>query len=77
MNFGFPVTYPSDEGYDAFAYYGAWQGHHQLWTEDETIFDDGTEVVEETWDEATAGAVFTTRSFPGVVTRRSVTPATL
>ncbi len=36
-SFGFPVTYTDTNGVQQFAYYGAWQGRHQLWANGATV----------------------------------------
>ena len=70
-SFGFPV---SSLGVDPpfQAYYGAWQGRHNLWMPDGTVIPDGTRVARA--DQNGSGAVYLTASFPGVLTKRTLAP---
>ncbi|HEX7624967.1 MAG TPA: hypothetical protein VF400_15425, partial [Anaeromyxobacteraceae bacterium] len=35
--FGFPLRFHDAQGAEQYAYYGAWQGHHQVWGNGQTI----------------------------------------
>ena len=70
-SFGFPVS--SLPGAPAIqAYYGAWQGRHNLWMPDGSVIPDGTRVARA--DQNGAGTVYLTASFPGVLTKRTLVP---
>lgn len=87
VSFGFPVTYQSraegDETvtFDEWAYYGAWQGRHQLWGSDsiETTTDgtDGTLLTRENFDPTAEAETFRLKEFDGTVTRRNLVTADL
>ncbi len=70
-SFGFPVRY-TENGIDKQAYYGAWQGRHNLWTPDEGTIAEGTKVYrddippDQPIEEYTVG-----KTFNGVLVKRS------
>ncbi len=75
VNFGFPVRVDED-GDNRFAWYGAWQGHHQLWTRGVSLAD-GTAVVRNNVPPGQAAPSYTTKSFPGALTRVNLVQGSL
>jgi hypothetical protein len=73
-SFGFPVSYTS-AGAQLYAYYGAWQGRHQLWAGQGSTVPDGTTVTRQ--DRGSATESFKTISFLGTLTKRTLVAATL
>ncbi len=71
--FGFPLVFDSDSSH---GYYGAWQGRHQLWSNDGGAPANGTSVTKEVWDGSTAPS-YTTRTFNGSLSKRSLVAADL
>lgn len=75
-SFGFPIRYTSN-GLTRHAYYGAWQGRHQIWThgEGDTI-PEGTEVIrEDTSPDEPAETYTVGDTFRGTLLRRTVVDA--
>ncbi|WP_148896425.1 hypothetical protein [Geothermobacter ehrlichii] len=73
-NFGFPVTYTDSNGNRQYGFYGAWQGHHQLWSPN-GLLPDGTTVTREDYSGQTSGKNYTTRTFNGTLTKRLLSSA--
>jgi hypothetical protein len=77
-SFGFPVHWTDDDGSTMRAYYGAWQGRHQLWAEDDEGVDEGTEVTREDFDpDATPETYTVAETFNGVLSKRTYVDASL
>ena len=77
--FGFPLVYTDEAGGKYYAYYGAWQGRHQLWggPEGETI-PAGTTVTKETWGSETEAVSYTVApAMNGSFTKRTYVDAAL
>lgn len=72
--FGFPVRY-TDGDSSKHGYYGAWQGRHQLWAGPNGSLPDGTVVTREVWDSNATPETFTTKTFNGTLTKRSLVDA--
>ncbi len=72
-SFGFPVRYTDTNG-THFAYYGAWQGRHQLWSNGGAV-PDGTTVTREDHGANQTAAQYTTASFSGTLTKRTMVTA--
>lgn len=70
-SFGFPVNYTDSNGTHQ-AYYGAWQGLHQLWSNDGTTVPDGTTVTRADVGGNQTAASYTVKSFPGSLTKRTL-----
>ncbi|MFZ5863647.1 MAG: hypothetical protein ACOYXR_12485 [Nitrospirota bacterium] len=73
LSFGFPVRYTDGDG-THFAYYGAWQGRHQLWSNGGTV-PDGTTVTREDHGANQTAQQYTTASFTGTLTKRTMVAA--
>ncbi len=89
MSFGFPVKFqmaalnnPSVE-FEAWGYYGAWQGRHELWgAEKGLVIDDGVNASPTVFTRADVppGQVapsYTLAEFAGTFTKRNLEPASL
>ncbi len=78
-SFGFPIRYEDAEsGFMGHAYYGSWQGRHEIWSNNESGLPEGTEVVTETHspdEEAVAYTVGPT--FNGVLVKRTMIEASV
>ncbi len=72
-SFGFPVRFTDSNG-THFAYYGAWQGRHQLWSDIGPVPDDTTVTREDHGANQTA-ETYTTVSFVGTLTKRTMVDA--
>ncbi|MEK7747815.1 MAG: hypothetical protein AAB300_01895 [Nitrospirota bacterium] len=77
-SFGFPVEYITTSGEKKHAFYGAWQGRHQLWAQGDPI-PNGTEVVHQDFmpNAAPGQDVYTVAEFLGVLTLKDLTPGNL
>jgi hypothetical protein len=73
-SFGFPVRYTDSAGLQQFAYYGAWQGRHQLWANGGTVPDNTTVTRQDRGPNQTAES-YTTVSFTGTLTKRTLVDA--
>ena len=72
-HFGFPLRY----GADQYAYYGAWQGRHQIWANGDTL-DAGVTVYRGDWrGTGAAPAYVTSPEFRGTLTKRTYAPSSL
>ncbi len=74
--FGFPLNYTNGDGHRSFAYYGAWQGRHQIWAGDGTV-PAGTEVTKEAWGAAVPETFTVAASLQGTFTKRTYVDAVL
>ena len=71
-NFGFPVFYTDSKGFRNYAYYGAWQGRHELWGGGESGVPAGTEVTRDDFGAgATAQTYTVSEPFVGTLVKRS------
>ena len=75
-SFGFPVTYTDTSGYRMFAYYGAWQGRHELWG-DESGVPASTTVTKESWGDADPETYTIADVIKGSFTKRTYVDADL
>ena len=76
-SFGFPVKYTDNSGLTpitGYAFYGAWQGRHQLWANGGTV-PDGTTVTREDHGANQTAEQYTTASFSGTLTKRTLVTA--
>ena len=77
-SFGFPVYWTTAGGSTKRAYYGAWQGRHQLWTQDGDSVAAGTTVTREDFDPSITPETYTVgETFNGVLSRRTYVDASL
>ncbi len=89
MTFGFPVKFqmtalsdPSKQ-FEAWGYYGAWQGRHELWgAEDGVVIDDGVNTAPTVFTKADVlpgqtPATYTLAEFAGTFTKRNLEDASL
>ncbi|MBL4868513.1 MAG: hypothetical protein JKY67_19285 [Pseudomonadales bacterium] len=87
LNFGFPVTFEAtaseDENvsFEEFAYYGAWQGRHQLWGPGTitatTNGTDGTTLTRQDVRPGQTAPTYKLKEFAGTFTSRSMIDASL
>jgi hypothetical protein len=76
-SFGFPIMWTTN-GITKRAYYGAWQGRHQLWTQSGGTIEAGTEVTREDYDpDATPETYVVGPTFNGTLTKRTYVDASL
>lgn len=76
--FGFPIAYTDDNGIPAHAYYGAWQGRHQIWAgESGGSLAAGTTVTKEAWGSAAPVSYTVAPIINGSFTRRGYVTASL
>jgi len=74
-SFGFPVQYTDTNGNPRFAYYGAWQGRHQLWGNGDTV-PAGTVVTrQDRGSNQTAETYTVSDPFVGTLTKRTLVAA--
>ena len=71
-SFGFPVTYTDGSGNTQQAYYGSWQGLHQLWSNGGSTVADGTTVTRADVMPGQTAPTFTVKSFAGDLARRTM-----
>ena len=77
-SFGFPIKWTTDAGLTKRAYYGAWQGRHQLWTQSGEATTEGTTVQREDFDPSATPETYTVgKTFNGVLVKRTYVDATL
>lgn len=74
-SFGFPLNYTDDNGNPRFAYYGAWQGRHEIWG-DGTVAA-GTEVERENFGNGQAQTYTVSEAFNGTFTMRTLADGSL
>ncbi len=90
LAFGFPVRYnmkalkDASKTFEAWGYYGAWQGRHELWGPEGFVVDDGTntDTTATVFTKADVApgqtaATYSLVEFAGTFTRRSLVDATL
>ncbi|MBI5461761.1 MAG: hypothetical protein HY941_06200 [Gammaproteobacteria bacterium] len=76
-SFGFPVSYTDSNGGRRFAYYGAWQGRHQIWAGDGTL-PAGTTVTREDRGPSAAAQTYTVSdALTGTFTKRTLVDGAL
>ncbi len=74
-SFGFPVRYTDGSGVQQYAYYGAWQGQHQLWANGVTV-PAGTVVTREDRNSnQTAESYTVSQPFIGTLVKRTLVTA--
>ncbi len=77
-SFGFPVFYSDTNGNRRYAYYGAWQGRHELWGGGESGVPAGTTVTRDDHGEGATPQTYTVSSpFKGTLTKRIPVAASL
>ncbi|MFY9268468.1 MAG: hypothetical protein WAO55_01830 [Candidatus Manganitrophaceae bacterium] len=76
-SFGFPVTYTDTDGHPQFAYYGAWQGRHQLWANGGTV-PAGTVVTRQDRNPSQTAETYTvSQPFTGTLVKRTLVAASI
>ncbi len=76
--FGFPVIYTDSTGNAIHAYYGAWQGRHELWAgEASNSILAGDTVTTETWGDTEPVTYTVADTINGSFTKRTLVAATL
>ncbi len=77
-NFGFPVFYTDSSGFRNYAFYGAWQGRHELWGGGESGVPAGTTVTRDDFGAGTAAQTYTvSEPFVGTLVKRSTVDGAL
>jgi hypothetical protein len=77
-SFGFPIYWTTAGGSTKRAYYGAYQGRHQLWTQDGNPIAEDTTVTREDFDPNSTPETYTVGpTFNGVLSRRTYVDASL
>lgn len=79
-SFGFPVFYTDSNGFRNYAYYGAWQGRHQLWGGGQNGggITPGTTVTRDDRGENTTPQTYTvSEAFVGTLVKRSTVTGSL
>ena len=72
-SFGFPVSYADSNGLTQHAFYGAWQGRHQLWGPNGGAVPAGTTVTREDFGANTTPVTYTvSATFNGTLTKRTL-----
>ena len=72
-SFGFPVSYVDGNGVTQHAYYGAWQGRHQLWGGGQNGVPAGTKVTRDDFGANATPATYTVSpTFNGSFTKRTL-----
>jgi hypothetical protein len=75
---GFPIFWTTEGGSTKRAYYGAYQGRHQLWTQDGESVAEGTSVTREDFDPNSTPQTYTVgETFDGVLSKRTYVDASL
>ncbi|NKE69662.1 hypothetical protein [Candidatus Manganitrophus noduliformans] len=74
-SFGFPVDYTDGEGRHRFAYYGAWQGRHSLWSDGGTIPQGTTVTRQDRGPQQNAETYTVSAPFVGTLTKRTAVAA--
>jgi hypothetical protein len=76
--FGFPVIYTDNSGNTIHAYYGAWQGRHELWAgEASNSITAGETVTTETWGDTEPVNYIVADTINGSFTKRTLVDAAL
>jgi len=74
-SFGFPVQY-EENSFARHAYYGSWQGRHEIWTSDGSIIPEGTTVErEDIPQDQTAETYSAGKTYYGVLSQRTYVDA--
>lgn len=77
-SFGFPIYWIANSGMIKRAYYGAWQGRHELWTQDGTPVAEGTQVTRKDFNPDSTPETYTVgRTFNGILSKRTYVEASL
>ncbi len=77
-NFGFPVFYTDSNGFRNYAFYGAWQGRHELWGGGESGVAAGTTVTRDDFGaDAVAQSYTVSAPFVGTLIKRSTVSGAL
>ncbi|MCG3114212.1 MAG: hypothetical protein LLH30_00870 [Candidatus Manganitrophus sp. SA1] len=76
-SFGFPVEFTDAEGHRQFAYYGAWQGRHQLWAGNGAVPAGTTVKRQDRGNQDTAETYTVATQFDGTFTKRTLVPGAL
>ncbi|HTP52019.1 MAG TPA: hypothetical protein VMK42_15095 [Anaeromyxobacteraceae bacterium] len=71
--FGFPISY-SDASGQHWAYYGAWQGRHQVWGNGQGV-PPGTTVIRQTFSGGAGESYTTSAVFAGILVKRHLVAA--
>ncbi len=75
--FGFPIRYEDSE-FTKHAYYGAWQGRHEIWTHDGNTITEGTSVTRDDMPPDEEDETYTVgKAFKGILTKRTYTDAVI
>lgn len=88
VSFGFPVRYEmtalqdNTKQFEAWGYYGAWQGRHELWGPEGFVVDDGVNASPTVFTKADVppgqtAPTYTMAEFAGTFTKRNLVAATL
>ncbi|HHM04969.1 MAG TPA: hypothetical protein ENJ19_04395, partial [Gammaproteobacteria bacterium] len=76
--FGFPIRYTDDHGLTRYAYYGAWQGRHEIWGGERDGVAAGTEVTrDDRGPNQTAETYTVSDKFNGTLTKRTLVDGSL
>lgn len=76
-SFGFPVEFTDGQGNRQFAYYGAWQGRHQLWAGNGAVPAGTTVRRQDRGNQQSAEAYTVATRFDGTFTKRMLVPGAL
>ena len=75
-SFGFPIRFTLD-GISQHAYYGAYQGRHEIWMQGQAAIPVGTEVTREDMPPDQAETYTVGKTFPGTFTKRTLVDASV
>ncbi len=77
--FGFPIRYSSDGGTTwQFGYYGAWQGRHNIWSNNQQALPEGTTVYRGDRPPGAAAESYTvSKAFTGTLVKRTLVDANI
>jgi hypothetical protein len=77
-SFGFPVSYTDSNGVTQNAFYGAWQGRHQLWGPNSVAVPAGTTVTRQDFGANATPATYTvSATLNGTLTKRTLVTGSL
>jgi hypothetical protein len=75
-SFGFPIRYTDAQGRQRYGYYGAWQGRHQIWSDNQQSLPAGTLVTRADRPSNQAAETYTVSNpFQGTLVKRTLVPA--
>ncbi|MCG3114213.1 MAG: hypothetical protein LLH30_00875 [Candidatus Manganitrophus sp. SA1] len=74
-SFGFPVEYTDSQGRRRFAYYGAWQGRHSLWSDGGTVPQGTTVTRQDRGPQQNPESYTVSAPFVGTLTKRTAVAA--